>query len=66
MAMAISKFLEFLFTGTKNRKRSLCQAGEWTKLWWADIGWTPSADQATLSHEIKFLHFLSGSGEDPE
>lgn len=33
-------------------------------LWWANLGWTPAADQATLSHAIHFLHFLSGSEED--
>lgn len=75
MAMAIFKFIEFLFMGTKNTKRSLCQAGEWivhilrdarwAALWWADFGWTPGANQATLSHVIHSLHFLSGSGEDP-
>lgn len=50
MTMAISKFTEFFFMGTKNPKRSLCQAGEWAvhilrdvcwaAPWWADLGWT--------------------------
>lgn len=50
MTMAISKFTEFFFMGTKNPKRSLCQAGEWVvhilrdvcwaAPWWAGLGWT--------------------------
>lgn len=73
--MAISKCIEFLFMCTKNPKRPLFQAGEgmvhilrdvpWAVLRWADLGWTPGAGQATLSHAIHCLLFLSGSGEDP-